>query len=325
MKDSFGRNIDYLRISVTDKCNLRCQYCMPANGVTLMPHDEMLTLEEIARLVGVFAKLGVKKVRITGGEPMVRKNLIKLIKDIHDIAGIEEICMTTNGILFADHVEDLWKAGLTHVNISLDTLQKDTFRKITGMDGLEKVMDALEKALYYGMVVKLNCVPCEEFNKDDLTEIALLARKYPIDVRYIELMPIGCGKNFHGIASDAIQMQLEQQFGIATPVERADTHGPARYIRFSQFQGKIGFISPMSHKFCNFCNRVRLTAEGQLKLCLNYEKGIDLKRLLRSSVDDTQLKEIIEEAVMKKPEEHDFENENGTEKIDQRKMHQIGG
>ena len=323
MKDNLGRNIDYLRISVTDKCNLRCKYCMPAGGVPLIPHEELLTLEELYRVAAIFAGLGIKKIRLTGGEPLVRKNFIWLVEKIHAISGIEEIGMTTNGVLFAEKAEDLKKAGLTSVNISLDTRDKDVFAKITGVDAYEKVNRAIAMALEVGIHVKINCVPCKELNEDSLLQVAELAKNAPIDVRFIELMPIGCGKEFTGIASDVLLERLEHAFGKAQCYEGKLGNGPASYYTFPDFQGKLGFISPMSHSFCNSCNRVRLTAEGRLKLCLHSDKGMELKPLLRAGLSNEKIKEQIEAAVLGKPKEHHFTEEQA--EADKRKMFQIGG
>ncbi len=325
MVDGIGRTIDYLRISVTDKCNLRCKYCMPAEGVELIPHEKILTLEEIYRVVSVMESMGIKKVRFTGGEPLVRKNLVKLISDVHNLLGIEEIALTTNGILLGDMAYDLKKAGVNKVNVSLDTCNAETFAKITGFDGYEKVREAIRKAQAAGITVKINCVPCREWNEQDVEEMALLAKTEGIDVRFIELMPVGCGSKYHGISSDEILRKLTQRFGEPVICEEKRGNGPARYYSFGDFCGKIGFISPMSHKFCAECNRVRLTAEGRLKLCLHFNSGVELKPLLQSGADDEEIKRVICEAVMRKPMAHDFENSQETDGKDTRKMVQIGG
>lgn len=330
MTDNFGRTIDYLRISVTDKCNLRCRYCMPPHGVELIPHDELLSLEEIYRLVRILAQSGLKKVRITGGEPLVRKNIGKLISDIHSIPEIEEIAMTTNGILLPGRVKELKSCGLTSVNVSLDTQNPDTFREITGFEALEQVLEAIDEVLENGIRCKINCVPCREFNDEDLVSMAGLALEKETDVRFIELMPVGCGRDFRGIASDEILARLEAVYGKSVPCNDRRGNGPAEYRSFRNFKGKIGFISPISHKFCSECNRVRLTAGGMLKLCLNYNYGLELKPLLRSGAADEEIKNAVLEALKGKPMEHDFENagsdRNGKDSgFDERKMVQIGG
>ena len=325
MEDGFGRTIDYLRISVTDRCNLRCRYCMPPEGVERIPHEELLTLEEIYRVVRVLSEAGIAKVRLTGGEPLVRKNLIRLISELHELTGIKEIGMTTNGVLFGEQAAGLATAGLTGVNISLDTLSPHTFLKITGYDLQEKVLQAVDAALNQGLRVKINCVPCKEFNEEDLPALALLAREKDIDVRFIELMPVGCGQQYHGIPSDQALIRLEGQYGKATPCPEHRGNGPARYYSFEGFRGKIGFISPMSHKFCSECNRIRLTAEGRLKLCLNYHYGLELKPLLRKGASDGEILGAVEDALLHKPREHDFQHMAEAQDCEQRKMVQIGG
>ncbi len=328
MKDKWNRTIDYLRISVTDKCNLRCKYCMPETGITQMPHDELLTLEEIVKIVSILEELGIRKVRITGGEPLVRKNIIKLIKDIHlNCLRIEEIAMTTNGVLLGEAVEELKAAGLQSVNISLDTVDAQEFIQITGKDEYAKVEAAVARALACGLQVKLNCVGIRQMNIKSLEKVAGLARCYPVDVRFIELMPIGSGKQFDGVPADEILQCLEAVYGkAAESVYRSK--GPAKYYEFKEFIGKIGFISPLSHGFCQECNRIRLTPEGRLKLCLHYDYGIELKPLLRSGKPEQEiikdLKAKMTDAIWGKPEAHQFclpENEN----VEQRNMFQIGG
>lgn len=350
MQDGLGREIDYLRISVTDKCNLRCRYCMPPHGITPLAHEEILTLEEIFRLVGIMEQLGIRKVRLTGGEPMVRKNLPWLVEQIHGLCGIREIAMTTNGTLFAPQAKVYREAGLTAVNISLDTLDPERFRCITGCDradraaGVDSVLRAIDAALEQQLRVKINCVPCVEMNGEDIEGIAMLAEDRPVDVRFIELMPIGCGKNYTGIPSEEILRRLEQRFGkaiavpgksplavagrAADPYEKTD--GPAEYYQFPGFSGRIGFISPISHKFCRECNRVRLTCEGRLKLCLHYDRGLELKPLLRSGASDEEIGRQIINALKEKPSEHHFREKAAGEELpggveEQRKMVQIGG
>ena len=333
MQDGFGRNIDYLRVSLTDKCNLRCRYCMPRDGVQRLSHDEILSLEEWLRVIKIMQELGIRKVRFTGGEPLVRKIIIKLIEDVHELGGIEQIAMTTNGILLGEMAAQLRCAGLTNVNVSLDTLNPETFKDITGVDALDKVLSGIEEALNTGMKVKINCVPCREWNIDDICDVAELAKTHSLDVRFIELMPVGCGKEYHGIKSDEVLGILEGKFGsahicddIAMPERKIKAvAGPAQYYEFEGFCGRIGFISAMSHKFCSECNRVRMTAEGRLKLCLNYNDGVELRPLLRDGSSDMQIKAAIMAAVMRKPGAHDFNDMSPEKEKEIRKMVQIGG
>lgn len=329
MEDGFGREINYLRISVTDKCNLRCKYCMPPEGVESIPHESVLSLEELYRVVRIMETLGIKKLRFTGGEPLVRKNLVKLIEDVNSLSGIEDIAMTTNGVLLKENIDALKRAGLKRVNISLDTCDRAIFERITGYDRLERVLDGIDAALAAGMQVKLNCVPCREFNEGEIEALAQLACGRPLDVRFIELMPIGCGKSFHGITSGEILARLRHKYGVCQEVPAVKRSETAQYYLFDGFQGRIGFISPMSHRFCSACNRIRLTVEGRLKLCLHYNDGIELKPLLRQGKSDEEIRECIAEAVRNKPKEHAFLkaafSEPAGNHTDKRKMVQIGG
>ncbi|WP_051537943.1 GTP 3',8-cyclase MoaA [Treponema sp. C6A8] len=323
LTDSFGRTINYLRISLTDKCNLRCRYCMPPQGINHIPHQEILTFEEITELVRVLAGLGVKKIRLTGGEPLVRRDIVSLVKLLKDIPGIEEICLTTNGILFSELATDLKAAGLSRVNISLDTLNDDTFFAITGSRGVEKVLQSLKTALDLGFPVKINCVP-SQYNASELAEITLLAKSNPIDLRFIELMPIGCANGMKGLKSDFILSELEEKFGKAAPLKRQN-HSPETLYHFDGFDGNIGFISPLSHAFCSDCNRIRLTASGLLKFCLCYDDALDVKKLLRSGESGIKLYDIlskeIQKAIKEKPEAHTF-NQQG---LKSHMMTEIGG
>ena len=329
MQDNFGRVIDYLRISVTDKCNLRCKYCIPAEGVELIPHGELLTLEELARVIGIMSGLGIKSVRFTGGEPLVRKNLEKLIADVSALEGVENIAVTTNGVLLAERLPALLEAGITAVNISLDTLNDKVFQEITGVDARGKVLAAIEQTVAAGIRTKINCVPCREWNEKELADVAGFAKRLPVDVRFIELMPVGCGRQFHGIPSEEVLERLQAVYGEARPLPETEKrgNGPAKYYEFEGFYGKIGLISPMSHKFCGDCNRVRLTAEGRLKLCLHYDRGIELKPLLRGGKPDAEIREAIVNAIREKPKAHDFEHEltEHAAGADSRRMVQIGG
>lgn len=329
MRDGFGREIDYLRISITDKCNLRCKYCMPEYGVDFVEHAEILSLEEIYRIVRITEPLGIKKLRFTGGEPLVRKNLVKLIADVNSLKGIEDIAITTNGVLLKENINSLKSAGLKRVNISLDTLDREIFKNITGYDGFVSVLEAVDEAYLSGMKVKINCVPCRELNGESFEGLAELARERSIDVRFIELMPIGCGKNFSAVPSAEILARLEKIYGACKKEASGKDGETAKYYMFDGFKGRVGFISPISHKFCSACNRVRLTAEGRLKLCLHYDDGVDLKPLLRSGKSDEEIRERIEKAIKNKPKAHSFSDNSiggvvsGNE--DKRKMVQIGG
>lgn len=326
MQDALRREIDYLRISITDRCNLRCVYCMPEEGVTCKSHDEILTYEEIERLCRIFARLGVTKIKLTGGEPLVRKDCIALVSRLKKIEGIKSISITTNGVLLKRYIEDLWKAGLNSVNISLDSLSAQTTKAITRCNFWEETMKGIEDALKYpALNVKINCVPIKGMNDMELIKVAELARYHSIHVRFIEMMPIGLGRDFEFMGEDEVIHLLEERLGKLTPYHEGLGNGPANYFSVVGYQGKIGFISARTHKFCNQCNRIRLTSEGFLKTCLEYDTGCDLREMVRSSFTDQEIEDAIKKAIYEKPQEHHFEDINYDVSVDQRKMFHIGG
>lgn len=331
MKDAYGRTIDYLRISLTDRCNMRCRYCMPESGVKLCSHDELLTLEEVLRLVKIMTDMGVKKVRLTGGEVFLRKNVLWLLKEINNIPGIEKLAVTTNGLLLSEMLSDITDAGVTDVNISLDSVDAGIFKRITGSDELSKVLDGIDDAYAAGLKLKINCVPLKDFNDEDLVNVAALSKDRSIDVRFIELMPFGPGRDFSGMSCDEVMEKLVGVYGISEKncendgINRtpgcSEPAGPARYVRFEGFKGRTGFISPLSHKFCNECNRIRLTSEGCLRLCLARPDSVELKKMLRTGMDDNDISNAIKTAVYNKPAAHMFETENKNDRF----MNSIGG
>lgn len=324
MIDSYGRVIDYLRISVIDRCNLRCVYCMPEEGLEMIPHEEVLTYGEIVRICKIMAKTGLRKIKLTGGEPLVRKDLPKLAARLKAIPGIEKVTLTTNGILLEELMEELHEAGIDSINISLDTLDRDLYAQITRRDQLEAVKKGIEAVLAYPDIsLKINCVPMG-LPGQDLSEVASLAKDHRIHVRFIEMMPIGYGKNYRFIGEDEILGCLEAKFGRAEIFKGKLGNGPCHYYDFEGFQGKIGFISAISHKFCSECNRVRLTSQGFLKTCLQYNTGSDLKSPMRTGASDEELEELIMRTINEKPVGHRFledeiSNENNLN------MSQIGG
>lgn len=332
MKDGYGREIDYLRISLTDKCNLRCSYCMPKEGIKHVSHSDILTLEEIGRLVGIMKDLGIRRVRLTGGEPLVRKGVTDLVRILHKDCGIESIAATSNGIMLSEYAAALKAAGLKSINISLDTLNRDTFKTLTGSDMLHKVMEGIASAADAGLSVRLNCVPVRGVNDNEITGLVRYAGSAGVCIRFIELMPIGCGSTHRGLSTDDLIKILESDLGSAHSLSEEEltlrnlndnTVGPARYYGFDSFTGAVGFISPISHRFCGSCNRIRLTAEGFLKLCLQYPDGVNLKEPMRSGMSDSGIRDMIEEAVRRKPAAHSFDT--GSFDADIRKMVEIGG
>ena len=325
MLDKLNRKIDYLRISVIDRCNLRCVYCMPEEGIESIPHDEILTYDEILRICEIVSELGIRKIKITGGEPLVRKDIVNLIRDIKNIDKIEQVTLTTNGILLHEMLDDLYDAGIDAINISLVTLNKDNFKKITRRDGLEKVLMSIDKAYDLGIRVKINCLAIRDFNLRELVEIASFAKDREIDVRFIELMPIGFGKKYTQIDNDEILSILESRFGTFEIVTEKRGNGPAKYYRNQNMKGCIGFISAISHEFCESCNRIRLTSSGFLKLCLHYNKGIDLKEPIRNGISDEDLKKLIHDTIWNKPISHKFGHASEEQDIELKNMVQIGG
>ena len=332
MLDQYSRNIDYIRISVTDRCNLRCIYCMPQTRKTYLGQEELLTYDEIVKLAGIYRSLGIKNVKLTGGEPLVREHVDELIFRLKEECGMEKVTLTTNGIFLEQQLDGLVKAGLDGVNISLDTLNPEHYNSFTGVchmdrnpsDGnLEAVLRGMRKAQQAGISVKLNCVLMHQ-TREELLALAELA-KGSINVRFIELMPIGQGKEKHTLKEAEVKQILCETYGTIRPVAEKLGSGPAHYIEIDGFEGKIGFISAISHKFCSGCNRVRMTADGFLKPCLQYETGMDLRTLLRDGVSDAELKAQIETIITQKPKCHHFGEINEPEWTEHRGMSEIGG
>lgn len=325
MQDQLGRKIEYLRISVTDRCNLRCVYCMPEKGVDWVQHSDILRFEEIERLCRILASLGIRRIRLTGGEPLVRLGLSSLIAGLNAIDGIEEVNLTTNGILFGSMAQELKEAGLHGVNFSLDTLNPGVFQRITRTNRFQEARAGIDAALEHGFShVKINCVPVCGINDGELAEIAALARDLPLEVRFIEMMPIGRGKAYTPVTMEQVYQKLAAVYGPGVPYREKLGNGPAAYYTFPDFQGHVGFISAVTHEFCAQCNRIRLTAEGYLKLCLHYNTGIDLRAPLRSGVEDSALSDLIRRAILEKPDHHSFSNAAvGT--AETRNMNAIGG
>jgi len=328
--DNIGRTIDYIRISVTDRCNLRCKYCMP-DGFLSVGHSEILTYEEIMRLSSIMLKLGIRNIKITGGEPLVRKGICNLIKNLKSLPGMRTVTMTTNGVLLEEYLDDLVNAGLDGVNISLDTLDREKFEQITGTDALDKVLISIEKAIKTKIKVKINCVPIPGFNEEDIVELAGWTLTKQLDVRFIEMMPIGAGRSFQAVKGEDVLKQIERVYGPFNKVHERRGNGPARYYNNSQMKGCIGIINAVNHSFCEDCNRIRLTSEGFLKQCLYYNKGIDLKSLLRNGKTNQEILKAIELAVKEKPEGNSVvtfaknNNKQEADSIEKKNMSQIGG
>ena len=325
MFDSTRRDIHYLRLSVTDLCNLRCRYCMP-DGVEKLEREAVLTYEEFLRLVALFAQCGIDTVRVTGGEPLVRKNVAQLVAGLKATPGIRRVTLTTNAVLLAEQLPALLDAGLDSVNISLDTLRPEVFRQITARDDFAAVQAGLQAALESGLPVKLNCVPQAGVNEGELEALAALAKDSALQVRFIEMMPIGYGAAMPCISGPELRARFARRWPELAPLSPAQEHalgdGPAVYYTVPGWQGSIGFIAAVHGKFCASCNRVRLTSQGFLRPCLASETGCDLRALLRSGADDAQLLAAIRETIWAKPREHHF---NDSSMPATRGMYRIGG
>ncbi len=325
LSDSFQRPINYLRISVTDRCNLRCIYCLPVEGVPLMSHKDILTYEEIYTIAQAAAELGINKMRLTGGEPLVRLGLTKLVKMLAQIDAIDDISLTTNGTLLGRYAAELRQAGLHRVNVSLDTLKPDKFKSITrGNLALDKVLEGIEVAGSVGLdPVKINMVVMSGVNDDEVIDFAAKTVDEEWHVRFIEFMPVGMvsTKTSYFISVSDIRRRLEQ-LGELQPCLPSAGNGPAKYFCFPHARGTVGFITPVSEHFCFHCNRLRLTADGKLRSCLLAEDEIDLKQPLRGGISSDGLKQLIETAVTNKPLRHHL-SEGLTAKG--RPMTQVGG
>lgn len=319
MKDNYGRNINYLRISVTDRCNLRCIYCMPEKGIESKNHEDILRFEDTLKIVKAAASLGINKIRYTGGEPLIVKEIDKLIYETSRLPGIEDIAITTNGILLADMAEDLKKAGLKRVNISLDTLDKDRFKTITRIGNLDKVLESIDKCLELGMTpVKINTVLMNGINDTEFKEFINLSREMPIEIRFIELMPIGEGTKLYDESKLSILEMLKLHPELIE-IESAKS-STAQVYRLPGAKGKIGVISPVSRKFCSDCNKIRLTSTGSIKQCLHSKEEISLKEYLDNEV---MLTAALKAAILNKPLEHHLAEEKISRS--KRAMYQIGG
>jgi cyclic pyranopterin phosphate synthase len=331
--DPFQRSITYLRVSLTDRCNLRCVYCMPEAGIKFVPRQEILTLEEIARVVRIAAGMGLRRVRLTGGEPLVRNGITQLVRWIAETPGIEDISLTTNGMVLASYAEELARAGLKRVNVSLDTIRPDRFRQITRQGDLAAVHEGIAAARAAGLSpIKINVVVMREVNDDEVADIARTTLEEDWEVRFIELMPFmdeqeTCIKDtslvLGFVPTQEVQGQIEAALGPLEPAATKAGGGPARYYRLPGAKGLIGFISPLTeHQFCASCNRMRLTAEGQIRPCLLTDHEVDLKETLRSGGSDDDLRARILLALETKPDAHHLWDGNRPK---WRKMIQIGG
>lgn len=328
--DGYSRPINYLRISVTDRCNLRCQYCMPPDGIPWIPHEKILRYEEIALIVRAATEVGISHVRLTGGEPLVRLGVVDLVRMLADIPGIRDLAMTTNGTLLPRYARALAEAGLDRVNVSLDTLRQDRFQSITRHGRLEDVLAGIEAAHQAGLEpVKINTVVIRGMNDDEVVDLAWRTMEPGWNVRFIEWMPVGdAAPSDNGVwrdkvvTADEMRRKIETALGALEAVGVGTGNGPARYYRLPDAKGTVGFITPVSEHFCYHCNRLRLTADGQLRPCLLSDYEIDLRTPLRQGADAAQIKALILEAIKSKPLQHHL---NECDRPEKRVMSQIGG
>lgn len=323
--DPFGRTVDYVRLSVTDRCDFRCVYCM-AETMTFVPRREILSLEELARVARVFVSLGVRRIRLTGGEPLVRPGVVRLAQWLSELSGLEELNLSTNGARLVEHAHALRAAGVNRVNISLDSLCPSRFRELTRSGNLEDVLQGIEAARKAGFDrIKLNSVILRGRNDDEVPALLEYALERGLDISFIEEMPLGDVRAHDRAEAFMSSREVREAISVSHRLvpAAATSAGPSRYWQVSGHQSRIGFISPHSHNFCHACNRVRLTVEGRLLLCLGNEHGVELKPVLRASTDDEPVREAIVAAIARKPERHHFSHEPGAQLV--RFMNLTGG
>jgi cyclic pyranopterin phosphate synthase len=305
--DGFQRRLNYLRISLTDRCNLRCIYCMPPDGLSKLRHEDILSYEEVLRLAKLAVGLGVTKMRLTGGEPLVRKGIFDFIPLLTGLAGLEDVSLTTNGIFLKDNLDKIKSGGIHRINVSLDTLQRQKYARITGVDGLDNVLEGIRRAEQMGFhPIKINMVVIKGLNDDELVDIAKLSIDHPYQVRFIEYMPVQDplpGGGFQYLPNDLLRERLSAIFELVE-VEKGHHDGPAQRFKLKGAEGEIGFISPLSHHFCQYCNRLRLTANGRIRSCLLSNEELDVRTPLRAGASDHELASLFIEAARQKPQHH---------------------
>lgn len=325
--DSFRRTVKYMRVSLTDRCNLRCNYCMPAWGMHWMEKDTLLSYDEMIRVIELAAKRGVYKIRVTGGEPLVRKGAVDFIRRVGQVEGITEVAMTTNAILLKQYAQELYDAGLRHLNISLDSLNADKFAAITRGNQLERVWEGINEAIRIGFPsVKINCVAQKGTNDDEIADFVNLTRDMRIDMRFIEFMPVSDWENWRKryIGIEEIQQRITEGVGELIPVYDGDVAaGPAENFRIPGYVGRVGFIHAISNHFCDTCNRVRLTADGKIRPCLFGKIEVDFREAIREGATDAELNDLFDEVLQIKPDAHNITMESPEKMLTS--MTSIGG
>lgn len=329
MLDKFRREINYLRVSITDRCNLHCVYCRPKEGISLQGHEDILRYEEIIRVVSLAVKMGLIKVRVTGGEPLVRRGVVEFLAALKKIDGLQDISLTTNGILLEEYAQRIFDAGITRINISLDSLDRDKYFKITDGGNLDAVLRGIDSAERIGFApIKINTVLMKGFNDDEALQFARLAVEKRFQVRFIELMPMATKLDYGHDFMPASQLieEISQRYALEQIKNKKNkSDGPARIFKIKGGLGEVGFINPVSEHFCSTCNRMRLTSDGKLRACLLNESEIDLKTALRENCSDDELEKLIWEAVLLKPKKHDVVCTDNSLKKCSRVMSEIGG
>ncbi|MEN6359525.1 MAG: GTP 3',8-cyclase MoaA [Smithella sp.] len=330
MLDHYDRDINYLRVSITDRCNLRCTYCRPKEGISLKGHADILRYEEILRVVSQTVKMGLIKVRLTGGEPLVRRGFVEFAGDLKKIKGLQDISLTTNGILLAQYAEDIFRAGITRINISLDSLDKEKYFQITRGGNLDDVFNGIAAAEKAGFApIKINTVLMKGFNDNEALDFVRLALSKPFQVRFIEMMPVSevsAGRSADFLPTRQLLETINRHFRLEPLAGKKNkSDGPARLYKMKDGLGEIGFINPVSDHFCSTCNRLRLTADGKLRACLLNDVEIDLREALSRHCDDDELAGLIREAILLKPQRHDLDCTDRHLKKCHRDMSDIGG
>lgn len=321
MIDTLGRRIDYLRISITDRCNMRCRYCMP-DGISAVGHGDVLRYEEIVEICRAALRVGITKFKVTGGEPFVRKGAVGFIRELRRLPGVESVTVTTNGWLLSQVLPELRRIGIDGVNSSLDSLDREQYQAITGVDALPEVLQAVRQCAASGLPTKINAVLLAD-TKEQIAPLARLAEELPVDVRFIELMPIGCGAYQQGYSGDEALAVLRGVYPDLAPLSVRRGNGPAAYYASRSLKGYIGMIAANSHVFCRQCNRLRLTSTGFLKPCLCYDDGVDLRAAVRSGQGENLLAQAIEQAILRKPARHCFDEAKAV--TERKAMNEIGG
>lgn len=323
MRDRFGREIDYIRISLTDRCNLRCKYCMPEEGVKLLNHKDILSYEEILILSKIFISLGIKNFKLTGGEPLVRRDVCNLVKELKKLEGIGEVTITTNGVLLEKYGKNLIDSGIDRINVSLDSLNPIKYEEITGRNFLNKVLGGIKVLLAENFErLKINTVPMKPLDREDIENLIYLGKDNPIDIRFIKIMPMGIANSELGYSKKELLQIIESILGKSSPIGEKKGNGPAEYYSFQNYRSNIGFIDAIDNKFCSECNRIRLSATGFIKLCLYYDLGENIRAYIYN-LSENELREKIKDIIYNKPLMHHM-NESLIQR-DKKNMNQIGG